>query len=140
MSYAERPRGQRRHFNSIEGSWRLGFESLTQKIFLARQNLVKCFIYSIRSNGGNESKSALANSAELNKYCLLVILIFTVFIAPKSRLETLTSSSRPRRATTTPTAAATATATTTTTTTTITAAAGKTESLWNDFVEVERSV
>ena len=134
MSYAERPRGQRRHFNSIEGSWRLGFESLTQKIFLARQNLVKCFIYSIRSNGGNESKSALANSAELNKYCLLVILIFTVFIAPKSRLATLTSSSRPSRATTTPTAAAT------TTTTTTAAAAGRTESLWNDFVEVERSV
>ena len=69
-----------------------------------------------------------------------MILIFTVFIAPKSRLATLTSSSRPSRATTTPTAAATATATTTTTTTTITAAAGKTESPWNDFVEVERSV
>ena len=67
-----------------------------------------------------------------------MLLIFTVFIAPKSRLATLTSSSRPSRATTTPTAAATAT--TTTTATTITAAAGKTESLWNDFVEVERSV
>ena len=71
-----------------------------------------------------------------------MILIFTVFIAPKSRLATLTSSSRPSRATTTttPTAAATPTATAKTTATTITAAAGKTESLWNDFVEVERSV